>query len=416
MKPINVLLLGAGSRGAYAYAAYALQNPTMLKIAAVAEPDALKRQKIQNEHRIPACFSSWEQAFAALPPQLDGVIIATQDKMHREPIIAAMKRNLNILCEKPIVPRPEECREIEKLSANFSKVFMIAHVLKYTAFYAKIKELLTAGKIGKLIGMDLIEHVGHIHYSHSFVRGNWRSSAESSPMILAKSCHDMDMMYWLAGASCQSLSSNGELQYFTKANAPEGAPRRCLDGCPHMSACPYYAPKIYLGSNTDWPVNVISTDLSHEGRLAALESGPYGRCVFYCDNDVVDHETVSMRFTNGVMANFTMSAFSAEIHRSISLFGSSGEIKGDMEANKIVLIEFASGTCETIEPGKTSGGHSGGDTRLIGDFVRLVRDGSSDGRTMIRNSFESHYMAFAAEQSRLEGARTIQLDAFRRGE
>ena len=418
MKPIKIMLLGAGSRGRYAYAGYALQNPAMIKIAAVAEPDAAKREAIKNEHNIPNefAFSSWEQAFEKLPPDIDGVIIATQDQMHRGPIIAAMKHNLNILCEKPIVPRLEECREIEKNSAGFSKVFMISHVLKYTGFFSKIKELLTEGRIGKLIGMDLLEHVGHIHYSHSFVRGNWRNSKESSPMILAKSCHDMDMLYWLAGSSCESLSSFGDRQHFTEANAPAGAPKRCLDGCPYMNACPYYAPKIYLTNHTDWPVNVITTDLSFGGRLAALEKGPYGRCVFHCDNDVVDHQIVNIRFTNGVMANFTMSAFSAQIHRSISLFGTAGEIKGDMEENKITLCEFATGTVETIEPGKTEGGHSGGDTGLMTDFARLVRSGEfNDSRNMIANSFESHYMAFAAEQSRLEKARTIQIDSFKRG-
>ena len=416
MEPVSILLLGAGSRGKDTYAEYARQNPSMLKVAAVAEPDAVKREKIQNEHHIPSEFvyQSWEEAFACLPPHLDGVIIATMDQMHREPIIAAMKQNLHILCEKPIVPTPEECREIELLSAGFTKVFMICHVLKYTPFFINIKKLLAAGKIGTLIGIDLIENVGHIHQSHSYVRGNWRNSKKSSPMILAKSCHDMDILHWLAGAPCESLSSNGALHYFTEANAPDGAPRRCLDGCPHTGCCPYYAPKIYLADN--WMANMISGDLSMEGRLEALKTGPYGKCVFHCDNDVVDHQTVTMRFTNGVKANFTMSAFTAQTHRSITLFGTTGEICGDMEANTICLSEFATGNSGLIQPGKVTGGHSGGDTGLLTGFVNLVRSSSldaADTRNMIRNSFESHYMAFAAEQSRLEESRTIKLDGFR---
>ncbi|MCL2044327.1 MAG: Gfo/Idh/MocA family oxidoreductase [Treponema sp.] len=422
MEPIYSLLLGAGNRGTHVYAEFARQNPSMLKIAAVAEPNTARREKIRDEHRIPTefIFTTWEEAFERLPPQLDAVMIATQDKMHLEPIMAAMERKLHILCEKPIVPSLAECRAIERASAGYDKVFMIAHVLKYTAFFSKIQELLQSGKIGKLIGIDLIEHVGHIHHSHSFVRGNWRNSAESSPMILAKSCHDMDILYWLAGSPCESLSSNGGLYYFKKENAPADAPKRCLEGCPNMIECPYYAPKIYLCANIGWPVNVITTDLSMEGRLAALETGAYGRCVFHCDNDVVDHQTVSMRFANGVMANFTMSAFSAEIHRSIKLFGTAGEICGDMEENTIQLKEFTTGNTELIEPGKTAGGHSGGDRHLITDFACMVRDGSGSqnpigkGRNMIRNSFESHYMAFAAEQSRLEGARTIWLAEFKR--
>jgi predicted dehydrogenase len=413
MPPVKILLLGAGNRGMQAYGKNALLNPAMLKIEAVAEPDAAKLKQFQSAHRIPTekAFSSWEDAFARLPP-VDAVIIATQDQMHYEPIMAAMKHNLHILCEKPIVPRLEECREIERASANFSKTFMISHVLKFTAFFSKIKELLDTGKIGRLIGIDMIEHVGHIHYSHSYVRGNWRKSAESSPMILAKSCHDLDILQWLAASPCESLSSDGALHYFTEANAPAGAPLRCLDGCPHMAACPFYAPKTYLTGHTGWPVDVITTDLSMEGRFAALETGPYGRCVFHCDNDVVDHQTVSMRFANGVKVNFIMTAFSAAIHRSISLFGTAGEITGDMEENKICVSEFASANKEVIELGRTSGTHSGGDAGLLTAFARTIREGGGDGRNMIRNSFESHYMAFAAEQSRLEG-RVVDLKSLR---
>ena len=409
MKPVKVLLLGAGGRGTGIYAGYARLNPAMLQIAAVAEPDRVKREKIAAEHHIPSqgVFASWEDALAG-PAGIDAVIIATQDKMHYGPIMAAMDHNMHILCEKPIVPQLNECRQIDNKTSGYSKIFMIAHVLKYTAFFSKIKELLSAGKIGKLIGIDLIEHVGHIHCSHSFVRGNWRNSAESSPMILAKSCHDMDILYWLAGSPCESLYSYGDLHYFKKENAPAGAPARCLEGCPHSAGCPYFAPKIYLTGNTDWPVNVITTDLSMTGRLAALEKGPYGRCVFHCDNDVVDHQTVSMRFTNGVTANFIMTGFSQEIHRSVSLFGTAGEITGDIEANTIRISEFSSKNTEIIELGQHTGGHSGGDSRFITDFVNMVRDGSGDDRNMIQNSFESHYMAFAAEQSRLEG-KAIQL-------
>jgi len=414
MKPINALLLGAGSRGNDVYAEYARLNPAMLKIVAVAEPNAARREKVATMHHIPAeqAFASWEEAFNRLPI-VDAVIIATQDKMHYGPIMAAIERNLHILCEKPIVPHLEECRQIESKALGFSKVFMIAHVLKYTAFFSKIKSLLDAGRIGQLIGINLIENVGHIHYSHSFVRGNWRCKAESSPMILAKSCHDMDMLHWLAGSPCESLFSYGDLHYFKKEKAPAGATPRCLEGCLHSIECPYFAPKIYLTSQTDWPVNVITTDLSLEGRLAALETGPYGRCVFHCDNDVVDHQTVSMRFTNGVTANFIMSGFTAEIHRSISLFGTAGEINGDMEANTIRVSEFSSQNTETIELGKQVGGHSGGDGRFITGFVNMVRGSGGDSRNTIRDSFESHYMAFAAEQSRLD-ARTIRLEDFKK--
>jgi predicted dehydrogenase len=417
MEPVKAVLLGAGSRGTYAYGEYARANPKMLKIIAAAEPNEAKRNKIQADHGIPKdrVFADWNEAFDKLPEDAEGVIIATQDKMHAGPLARAMARNLNILCEKPIVPTFAECREIEEKSAGFTKVFMIGHVLKYTSFFSKIKELLESGRIGKLIGINLEEHVGHIHISHSFVRGNWRNTAESSPMILAKSCHDMDILHWLAGAPCESLSSYGNLHYFKKENAPADAPLRCLDGCPHQTECPYHASKIYLGGNTGWPVNVIATDLSIEGRIAALETGPYGRCVFHCDNDVVDHQTASMRFANGVLATFTMSGFTMEITRNIALFGTKGEISGNLEAERITLKDFPSKTIEDIRLGASVGGHSGGDVNLITDFVRMVRGKNGAGRSSVEHSFESHYMAFGADYSRLNGGKTLAMKDFKNG-
>jgi predicted dehydrogenase len=387
----------------------------MLKIIAVAEPNEAKRKNFQIEHNLPEdrVFSDWEEAFAKMPEDAEGVIIATQDKMHAGPLSQAMARNMHILCEKPIVPTFEECRDLEKKSGAFTKTFMIGHVLKYTSFFSKIYDLLKTGRIGNLIGISLAEHVGHIHISHSFVRGNWRNTGESSPMILAKSCHDMDMLHWLAGAPCESLSSFGDLHYFKPERAPKDAPLRCLDGCPHQSECPYHVSKIYLGNYTGWPVNVIATDLSMEGRIKALETGPYGRCVFHCDNDVVDHQTVSLRFRNGVLALFTMSGFTMETTRNIGLFGTAGEITGNLEKESITVKDFSSKSVEEIRLGASVGGHSGGDPNLIADFVNLVRNGKGHGRTSVKNSFESHYMAFAAEHSRLNKGKIVIMEDFK---
>jgi predicted dehydrogenase len=334
--------------------------------------------------------------------------------MHRGALSKAIPKNVHILCEKPIIPTLEDIKTVAREAAGFNKVFMTAYVLRYTAFYAQVKELLDAGRIGRLIGIDHVENVGHIHMSHSFVRGNWLNKEESSPMILQKSCHDMDLLFWLAGASCESLSSYGALNYFKAENAPKDAPHRCLDGCPHMADCPYHVSNIYLTGYTGWPVNVITTDLSMEGRIKALETGPYGRCVFHCDNNVVDHQTVTMKFTNGVSAAFTMSAFTAKTHRNLVLFGTKGEIVGDMEDNHIKVKDFLSGNIDVIEIAKPVGGHAGGDPNLISDFVRAIREKGSSGKDAIRDILESHYMAFAAEESRLSGARTIALNEFKK--
>jgi predicted dehydrogenase len=183
-----------------------------------------------------------------------------------------------------------------------------------------------------------------------------------------------------------------------------------------MISCPYHVSKIYLTDYVGWPANVISTDLSIAGRLKALETGPYGRCVFHCDNDVVDHQTVAMRFNNGVSANFTMSGFTMEIHRNITLFGTGGEITGDMEEAQITVKEFPSRNIEAIRLASPLGGHSGGDANLVTDFVRNVREQENSARTSVKDSFESHYMAFAAEYSRLHGAQTINLGDFKTAE
>jgi predicted dehydrogenase len=232
-------------------------------------------------------------------------------------------------------------------------------------------------------------------------------------MILAKSCHDTDMLAWLAGSPCESLSSYGALNYFKAENAPPGAPKRCLDGCPHEKECPYHVSKIYLGRNIGWPVNVITEDLTLKGRIKALEEGPYGRCVFHCDNDVVDHETVSLRFANGVNATFTMSGFTMATHRTITLFGTDGEITGDMEDSRIIVKDFSSGNIATIAIAEPKGGHAGGDGDFISDFVACVRGSGGLGRNMVKNSFESHYMSFAAEASRLENGKMVKIADFR---
>ncbi|MCL2879832.1 MAG: Gfo/Idh/MocA family oxidoreductase [Treponema sp.] len=416
MKTIKALLLGAGGRGRFTFGDFAIKNPNILKIIAVAEPDPVRRSIFQAEHGIAAeyLFDSWEKAFEKLPP-VDAVIITTQDNMHYAPLLKAMEKNLNVICEKPIVPTLEECRSIENASKKYSGIIMIPHVLKYTSFFSKIKELLDSGRIGKLIGIDMIENVGHIHISHSFVRGNWRKTPESPPMILAKSCHDMDMLAWLAGSPCHSLSSYGNLNYFKKENAPEGAPARCIQGCPHGASCPFNAEKIYLGEYTGWPVNAISSDLSFAGRIKALEEGPYGRCVFRCDNNVVDHQTTAMIFDNGVSASFTMTGFTMDIKRTITLFGTGGEINGCMEDSEILVKDFSSGNIDTIKIAKPTGGHGGGDSTFICDFAAMISGGAALGRNSLSNSFESHYMAFAAEKSRVQGGQRVILADMRLG-
>ncbi|OCT10922.1 oxidoreductase [Paenibacillus pectinilyticus] len=402
---VTIALIGAGLRGVN-YTGYALEHPDELQVVAVAEPNRQRSHKFKRMHGISdeMCFDSWEDLLAK-PKLADAVLICTQDNMHYEPTIKALEAGYHVLLEKPMSPDKMECIRMGERSQQYGRVFSICHVLRYTNFFQTIKSLLNEGVIGRLMSIQHNENVAHWHQAHSFVRGNWRKAAESSPMILAKSCHDLDIILWLAGAECTHVSSFGSLSHFKKENAPEGAPLRCLDGCPVSDQCPYYAPKVYLTDNIEWPTSAISDNLSLEARTKALQEGPYGKCVYHCDNDVVDHQIVNLEFANEVTAAFTMSAFTLDCSRTLKLMGTKGEIRAAMEKNEIELIDFETGLTKQISLETPGGhiGHGGGDFGLIRDFIKQVQlDGKGNGLTSADHSVQSHLMAFAAEQSRLD--------------
>ncbi len=406
MKECTAVLIGAGQRGAHAYASYALSHPDELRFIAVAEPDAERRRIFKEQHNISddMCFSSWEELLNK-PKLADAMLICTQDRMHFHPTIKALEKGYHVLLEKPMSPDPKECITMGEYATKYNRAFLICHVLRYTPFFSTLKQLLDSKRIGELVSIQHNENVGYWHQAHSFVRGHWRNSIESSPMILAKCCHDMDILLWLADAECTYISSFGSLSHFKKENAPAGAPKRCLDGCPVAEECQYYAPNQYLGENTEWPTASISNDLSIEARTRALKEGPYGRCVYHCDNDVVDHQVVNIEFANEVTAAFTMSAFTKDCTRTMKLMGTRGEIRGAMEKNEIEVIDFLTGEKEVISVEHTQDAHGGGDEGLMRNFVSLVRsNGTCTGLTSADISVQSHIMAFAAEKARVDKA------------
>lgn len=416
MEPVKVALIGAGLRGVN-YLEYAVHQPHELQVVAVAEPVAERRRAFQVRHGIAEamCYESADELLAA-PKLADAVLICTQDKQHYEPTMRALAAGYHVLLEKPMSPDPGECIRMAEQAERSNRTLSICHVLRYTPFFSTIKELLDRGAIGRLISIQHNENVGYWHQAHSFVRGNWRRKDESSPMILAKSCHDLDILAWLADSECVRVSSFGSLTHFTSSEAPAGAPLRCLDGCPVADDCLYYAPRQYLTDNTDWPTSAISDDPSYDARYQALQTGPYGRCVYHCDNDVVDHQVVNMEFANAVTVAFTMSAFTRDVSRTLKLMGTKGEIRGAMEKNEIEIVHFGTGKVETISFGGLDGhiGHGGGDMRLIKDFLRLVRaEGKGDSLTSAQRSVQSHLIAFASEQSRVEG-QVVSLAQFAR--
>lgn len=412
MKQITAVLIGAGARGQI-YAQYAKRHPEELKIVAVAEPKADRYALVcaQTELQKAARFDSWEQLLDG-PRIADAALICTLDGQHTAPALAALEQGYHVLLEKPMSNTEEECRAIAAASRKAKRVLSVCHVLRYAPFYQTLKRLLDAGEIGETATISQIENVAYWHHAHSFVRGNWRNSKETSPMILQKSCHDMDIMLWLMGKPCKRVASFGSLRHFNAAHAPEGAPLRCLDGCRHSGTCVYYAPKLYLTGNTGWPVDMLTTDLTPEGIERALRVGPYGRCVYHCDNDVVDRQVVALEFEGGGTASFTMTAFTTDSARQLKITGTRGQIMADMGTNEIYLHHF--GEEKPIKvPVKLPAdmnnyGHGGGDEYLMRDFVHAVQNGAVESLSGAEVSLQSHLICFAAERSR-EKHETIEL-------
>lgn len=412
-SPLDVVILGAGARGTFSYGQYALDHPDEVRVVAVAEPDDGKRERFARLHRLPPdrCFSRWDELLVAegMAPTL---ICALPDAEHVEATAEALYAGYDVLLEKPMAVTPEDCVRIVAASEESGRLLMISHVLRYTPFFSTLHDILASGRLGDIMTVEQRENVAFWHMAHSYVRGNWSNVERAAPMILAKCCHDLDILVWnMAGDPVQRLHSFGSLTHFRPENAPPGAPARCLDGCPAADACPYYAPRIYLGENTGWPVNTITADLSYEGRLRALESGPYGRCVYHCDNDAVDHQVVSMEHASGAVVTLIMHGHSDEEVRTMRYDGTRATLKGRFGVtSEITIHDHLTGEVERIEVGPGRGGHGGGDEGLMHAFVEAVREGAPP-LTGARMSLESHLLAFAAERSRAQGA-VISMEDF----
>ncbi len=410
MEPIKVVLIGAGLRGK-AYTDFMTDN--RFKVIAVADPIEARRDYIKETHGVTddMCFNTWQEMLDR-PKFADVAIIATSDRGHYEPAMKALEQGYNLLLEKPVCPTAEECADIANLAKEKGVKVLVCHVLRYTPFFGKIKDMINDDKLGEIVSVHHSECVGHIHHSHSYVRGNWGNTERSSNMLLAKSCHDIDIIQWLVGEKCTSVHSFGSLKHFTKENMPEGAPERCTDGCPHADTCYYNAIKLYAESDWDWFRNACTKKVgpTDEEVMEALRTGDYGRCVYQCDNDVVDHQVVNMEFSNGAVASFNMSSFN-HTGRFIRVMGTKGELYGDMDANTIQYFSFDTREEYMINPssedtvdGTLAGGHGGGDEGIVNVlYDYLANDYNGDLLSEIGISVENHLTVFAAEKSRLEG-------------
>ena len=408
MKPVEMIIAGAGDRG-FVYASYAKEYPERAKVIGVAEPRDYYREKMVNEHDIKEenVFSDWKD-MAKKPKFADAVIISTQDHMHKEPTIAFAKRGYHILLEKPMAPDEKSCRDITKTILSKKIIFAVGHVLRYTKYTQQLKGLVESGLIGDVISIQHLEPVGFWHQAHSYVRGNWRNEKESSFMLLTKSCHDIDWIRYIIGKKCTSVSSFGALTHFKRENKPSIAGNNCLE-CDYEPQCPYSAKRIYLSlvkhGKTGWPVSVVTPETTSTGVIKALREGPYGRCVYECDNDVVDHQVVNMEFSGGETATFTMTAFAKARPRETRIFGTRGEIYGN--GAKIQVFDFLTGRSEIIDiaedDSKALLDHGGGDYGLFDAFVSAVAENDeSKILSGAEESLESHLITFAAEKSRRE--------------
>ena len=406
-KAVTAITLGAGARG-NTYGNYAVAYPEELDIVGVAEPIPIRNERyaklhdIKDEHR----FVTWEHVFER-PKFADAIIITTPDDLHYGPCMQALEMGYDVLLEKPIAPTEQECRDILELANRTGRIVAVCHVLRYAPYFIRLREFIQSGKIGELISIDHFEPIQHVHMAHSFVRGNWHNSVQTTPIILAKSCHDMDMMRWLVDKPCQELAAFGGLKWFRKENAPEGSTARCTDGCAVEGQCPYSAKKIYYRDRSWTYVFDFPDDKSKHGEfiLEQLRTTNYGRCVYRMENDQPDHYVCSLQFADDITANFSMEAFTSYHGRRTRVMGAMGDIVGDMD--EFVHTDFLTGTKTkwTLdqEEGKFSKtGHGGGDWALAHDWVKAVKlQDKSILTSTIDASVESHIMAFRAERSRL---------------
>lgn len=415
-KQLTVSILGCGSRGAYAYGGPMNRDADKrYKIVSICDIIPSRFERFANSWGVAPenCFTD-ENEFLK-EKRSDILVIATQDRDHVRQAIKALELGYDILLEKPISPDKQELLDLLEAQKRTGKTVMVCHVLRYAPAFTKLKELLDSGIIGKLLTVEWIEQVAYWHQAHSFVRGNWRNSKETSPMIMAKCCHDLDLMQYYAGAKCSEVYSVGGLDFFNRANQPEGAADRCFE-CKYNETCPYSAENCYITRwkeagcpNDNWPFNICCREVpnTEENLRASYKENQYGRCVFACDNDVVDNQKVMMKFENGVSICLTMTAFTHGGSRIGTFHGTLGEI--EFNADNEIKIKVFGKPVESIkvsdivkEKMLNSFGHGGGDYMLLTSLYEAVTEGATTA-TALEGSVESHLMALAAEESRVTG-------------
>ncbi|MBQ6907708.1 MAG: Gfo/Idh/MocA family oxidoreductase [Clostridia bacterium] len=396
---LNAVIVGCGGRGQI-FAEYAKKSPKEMKVVAIAEKRDFLREKMKKEYGIEDqyIFSDYKELFSKGKIG-DVIFIATQDNQHIEPALMALDAGYkNLMVEKPIDRDLQKCVMLSKKADECGAKLQICHSLRFSPFYRKMKELIDSGVIGEIKHINQEEGVGYYHYVHSFVRGDWANEDESSPMILAKCCHDMDLMLYLLDAHAKEVSSYGKEGFFSEENAPKNSADRCID-CKVRNTCDFDAIKIYM-SHLDFFSSAVYKE-GFSNLEDAMVNGRYGRCAYRCNNNVVDHQSVNILFEGGITGTLTMTAFSKENDRETRIFGTKGEIVGDFDENVIYVKPFLS-DIKTYKAEVIESGHGGADTVTVADFLAAARD-EKEMCTPISVSIESHAMCEATEVSRKTG-------------
>lgn len=439
-KPVEIALIGAGCRGELNLGYLAKRHRQVLRFVGVAERDEERRRRFAEDFAIPSqqVFGDWVEFFAR-PQMADAVIIALPCHLHYRAARAALEAGYHVLLEKPMSQSPAECVHLERVAKTANRVLMISLQCRYNRIYSEVVRLLQAQRIGRLINIDCAENIGYWHFIMSYVRGMHSRSAESHSFLLAKGIHDLDLINWFAGSRAVRVSSFGRLSFFNAQHAPAGAPARCTEGCPVQSICEFDAVKQYVRpGHPDLPLSLFSgmsiqavldyfreprfrslastmiRDIRPENVMKALREGPHGRCVFACDNDVVDHQTVSIEYENETTVSFSLSGFSLLWERTCNFHGTQGEIRSADFSGRLELRTFKPARVERKRIRYHGLFHGGGDETLLLNFAQSVRvENSKPVLTSAADTVESHLLVMAAEEARRSNT-VVDMVEFRR--
>ena len=403
MSVLRAIILGARYRGR-AYAEYAKDHPDQLEIVGVADP--VQAQSIPAKRY----WNDWRECLES-HPEADVVMVTMPDNLHYEPSLMALKAGYHLLLEKPIAPTEEQCREVIECALEQKRLVVVGHILRYTAYFAHIKALIDSGELGEVVSISHQESAGFWKVAHSYVRGNWANSKKSSPIILAKCSHDFDLFVWWIGKKCKKVTSFGSIKLFRREMMPKGAALRCVDCPPAVERrCIWSARNMYVEHDE---LKYLFADRSDEAMLKLIEETEYGKCVYQADNDVPDHQTVTMEFEGGATVSHVMTGFTAQNIRTTRIALTRGEIVGDGE--NLDICRFDGNAVATGVPVNyripNRSRHGGGDFNLVSEMVRMLRRADPDEiKETTEQALQSHLICFAAERSRLAGGRIVEID------